>query len=188
MIFILKKAIIMHINEPKNADPRHCDIEMLTMWEAGVVCLLVIVCMVFIWVMTVFECSGRFNEAGFLDVWLTSPQAIHMGCAGLGLFAMVVLIGVTQEGLRIAWEFERDGITVQGEIIDKWEEDAGGEGGTDFFVGYQFSYMDASWVGKKTANYSRYNKLQIGDYVTIRFLSRDPSISRMEGVAANICK
>ena len=98
---------------------------------------------------------------------------------GLTFFILGSQLFIAVEELRIAKELEREGIKVMGVIIDKWE--AYVEWGSLFYAGYRFSYMDSLWVGQTSiATLSAYNKLQTEDSVTIRFLPRDPCISRIE--------
>jgi hypothetical protein len=119
-----------------------------------------------------------------LHIFVTKPvlfpqayiEAIGGGCV---LFTIMVLITNAKKRLWEAREFERDGITVQGVIIDRWEEELA-EGGINTYVGYHFSYKDSMWTGKKIAGSSPYKKLVQGDSVTIRFLPSNPNISRIE--------
>ncbi|NOU22412.1 MAG: hypothetical protein HOO93_11630 [Methyloglobulus sp.] len=166
----------MHKNEPNNADPRHCHIkEPKTVYDAKQYCLGIVILSTFVlgfFVLRIFVTAPTGFQAFMEDNW---------GC--LALFVIMgVVITEAKKRLRKAKEFEKNGITVQGMIVDKWE-DTGCEGEVYTYVGYSFNYLDSLWAGKKNADSSPYNKLQIGDCVTIRFLPGDPSISKIEGMA-----
>ncbi len=99
-------------------------------------------------------------------------------------FMIIVAVSGTGQGiafalseLRIAREAEAHGTVIaQGVIIERWAEPAA-EWGEDNYVGYQFDYMGNVWIGKGRVFT---DKLQIGDSVSVRFLSSDPTVSVMQ--------
>ncbi len=105
-------------------------------------------------------------------------DAIAVG--GWGLLVLVstlILPASAQAQLRLANEIDRDGVTVQGEIVDKWTFESEE---TAYCVGYYFTYLNTTRVGRDTIKSSLFKKLRIGNNVPIRLLPRDPMISRVE--------
>jgi hypothetical protein len=83
---------------------------------------------------------------------------------------------------KIAKELNRDGVNVQAILIDKWVEEENVDGSIvqNYFIGYQFSYMNYTWVNKKKIKPVAYKIMQISQIQAIRFLPRNPEISRLE--------
>ncbi len=97
----------------------------------------------------------------------------------------MILTSYAKSQIRIAKALEWDGIDEQCVIIDKWTEDDI-EWGNSYFIGYRFSYMGETWVGKHHVNSSStYNRAQLGVSVTVRFLPLDPTISKLSELETN---
>lgn len=172
----------MHQNKPVSFDPRRCQHkEPMTVYGAreyyiGMVIIITFILGFFAYLLRNFVKESMWPDALIVIIW-----------SGFPLFPVTGLFSNAKKQLRIAEEFKINGINVQGMIVDKWEWKGssweGYEGELYTFVGYNFSYLGRLWTGRKIADSSPYNKLQIGDCVTIRFLPSDPSISRMEDIA-----
>ncbi len=91
------------------------------------------------------------------------------------LYLTVVEIPKTIKTLSIARELDRDGIEVEGMYIGKWQEPFEESTSLDF-SGYQFSYRNRRWKGKIIDSE---NAFQIGNYAIVRFLPRNPNISKI---------
>lgn len=126
----------------------------------------------------VIRFSMLCHETGRI-IWMV-PQAILE--ALFYIFALKIirsLTSYTRRQLAIARALDQNGINQQGVIVDKWCEEYG-DGATRCFLGYRFSDMGDTWVGKHHVNSSAiYKRTQIGDRVTVRFLRYNPAISRL---------
>lgn len=168
----------MHKNKPGCSDPRRCQQTVRTMLAAINYYFTVVVFLVASWSIFIAFFLLHFNEAKFLENRWTNPVGDLLIFGIGGLFITVALIVYAQEVVRIARKLEREGVIVQGVIIDRWVEESGEA--YVYCIGYRFSYMESMWVGKNVVESSPYNKLEIGDSVEILFLPRNPSISRIQ--------
>ena len=84
---------------------------------------------------------------------------------------------------RIAHELDEKGLIARGTIIDLWEGDGSDQ---HHYVAYQFELSLPSakgtqqFVAKQQVILSLYRQLQVGFKVRVRFLPRDPNVSRIE--------
>ncbi len=169
-------ATFSHENEPSNADPRRCPQKPAPTLSTAKRYYLFLVGLCWL-----------FRAAQPLDkLWTSFPahqtnlglQAFAVGCWGLlVLVSTIILCASMQKPLQLAKEIERDGMTVRGEVIDKW---TWGGDVTAYCVGYRFTYLGTTWVGRDTIRASLFKRLKIGNSIAIRFLPRDLRISRVE--------
>ena len=91
------------------------------------------------------------------------------------LISSVILSVGAWAQFQTARELEQSGSIVQGTIVDKWIEVI--EGSKLYSVTYRFG---SNWEARTTIKPSAYEKLRVGDAVMVRFLPREPKISRPE--------
>ena len=117
-------------------------------------------------------------EAGRI-IWMDPQTILEALFSIFALYTIMIATSYTKRQLGIATALEQNGINQQGVIVDKWFEEYC-DGSSTCFLGYRFSDMGDTWIGKHHVNSSAtYKKTQLGDRVTVRFLRYDPTISRL---------
>ncbi len=93
----------------------------------------------------------------------------------LGLLAIIILGGSAWVRFQAARELDRHGSVVQGTIIKLWEERYWRERWCCVAFEFGDGFRAAEVVQRLI-----FDKLHIGDEVTVRFLPRDPAVFRLE--------
>ncbi len=123
---------------------------------------------------------GLLYSSTKLAIDTNSFQAGSVVLVVMGFLILALMPARYIKELKIAKELERDGMSTSGKITDKWIKKHRGKGTTKhYFVAYQFG---DDYSAAQRTNSTIYKKLEVGDVVTIRYISSDPSRSRMDTV------
>lgn len=107
---------------------------------------------------------------------LPSFQWSSLIMPAVGLFLLAVSVWVAKE-YPVARELDRDGVLAEGVVLEKWVKRDSDDDTRDCYVAYQFG--DQHGAVQKVSS-KTYRILQLGDTVDVRYLRRDPKLSRME--------
>jgi hypothetical protein len=105
---------------------------------------------------------------------------------------MLLLHGVTDIGLliwviryqRTITQIRRGGIVTEGKVIEREKESIGR---TLIFRAYYEFYIESNdsnngrWVGSQMIGWAHYNRLKVGDQISISYLPKRSVISRLAG-------
>jgi len=124
-----------------------------------------------------------------LFCYLTVLSVINRNIMGLcilfpaSLIWLSILSEVTQD-FQVATKLGATGLTTSGQVIELWQESHHGANSSNTSTTYHFAYhftVSGNTFGAcQKINKSKYNTLQVGDTVTVRYLSTDPAKSRVE--------
>ena len=93
----------------------------------------------------------------------------------VGLF-LLVLAGLAARDLPVARELNNSGAMTEGTIVSKRTR-TDSEGDRTCYVTYGFG---DGYGAEQQVSYRVYRQLNVGDRVAVRYLSRDPYLSRLE--------
>lgn len=100
---------------------------------------------------------------------------VHVVTTLVGLLVLVLAV-LSVRKLPLARELDSSGITTQGRIVTK-RSTTDEEGDRSCYVAYTFG---EGYGAQQQVSSAVYRRLQSGDTVEIRYLARDPNLSRME--------
>lgn len=109
----------------------------------------------------------------YLDTRSFSGATIALPAVGLLLLGFAFL---SFRSLPVARELDRDGVVTQGRIVGKRSE-MDSDGDRDWYVAYEFG--DGHGAVQRIGR-TAYGSLDIGSEVSVRYLERDPNVSRLE--------
>jgi len=140
---------------------------LLLLWSLLYVIPLVLI------VLVISGLGRRFSVAGLLFV------------ATAGFLILSVFYFFSTRGrwkkLQIARDLENNGQIAPGTITDRWKVVVRGpEGGTSYFVAYQYQPPGGDlFTARQKVNRGTYNKCHDRVMVKVRYLPRDPGLSRI---------
>ncbi len=107
--------------------------------------------------------------------WVSDLEAaIPLGVGGLMLLGTLWFAGYEWKQYQLARELDESGIVGQGRITRCWFRRAKS---TTYYVAYEFS---GGYGATQSISRRVYNQVSEGQAVPVRYLPRDPNISRME--------